>query len=101
VSHRVHLTEEAERDLDEAWDYLARATGHRLAGDRLFDEMARTFDLLAVHPEMGRVRSELQEGVRSFALRRYTIFYRIRRKEVDVLRVLHHRRDVGEAFGSS
>ena len=97
---RIFLSDEAQGDLDDAWDQLLRESGSRAADDRLYDDFDRLFELIVAHPEMGRPRNELQVGVRSFAHQAYIIFYRVRQDEVDVLRVLHQRRDVDEAFAS-
>ena len=49
---------------------------------------------LASNPGMGRVRNELMEGIRSFAVGRYVIFYRSIPKGIEIVRVLHGARDV-------
>jgi len=51
-------------------------------------------DLLATQPLMGRVRDELLVGLRSFPFGRYVIFYMVVEDGVDVVRVLHSRRDL-------
>ena len=49
---------------------------------------------LAEWPEMGRARPELAPGLRSFVVARYLVYYRVTRDAVEVVRVLHGRRDV-------
>lgn len=47
---------------------------------------------------MGRLRDELTEGLRSFPVGRYVIFYRIVQDGVEIVRVLHGARDLDSIF---
>lgn len=80
----------AEQDLDEIWSYVAEDASPATA-DRLIDAIIDRFELLAGQPRMGRLRPEFGEGVRSFTVENYVIYYRHRR-DVVVARVLHGRR---------
>ena len=71
----------AERDLEEIWSYVAEDASPATA-DRLIDAIIDRFELLAEQPRMGRLRPEFGEGVRSFAVENYVIYYR---HEGDVL----------------
>jgi toxin ParE1/3/4 len=81
----------AEQDLDEIWSYIAEDASPATA-DRLIDAIIDRFELLAEQPRMGRLRPEFGEGVRSFTVENYVIYYRHER-DVVVARVLHGRRD--------
>lgn len=81
----------AEQDLDEIWSYVAEDASPATA-DRLIDAIIDRFELLAEQPRMGRLRPEFGEGVRSFTVENYVIYYRHER-DVVVARVLHGRRD--------
>jgi toxin ParE1/3/4 len=81
----------AEQDLDEIWSYVAEDAAPATA-DRLIDAIIDRFELLAEQPRMGRLRPEFGEGVRSFTVENYVIYYRHER-DVVVARVLHGRRD--------
>ena len=81
----------AERDLDEIWAYIAEDASPATA-DRLVDAIVERFELLAEQPRMGRLRPEFGEGVRSFTVENYVIYYRYE-GDVLVARVLHGRRD--------
>ncbi len=43
---------------------------------------------------MSRTRDEILPGIRSVLVHPYSIFYRIREDTVEIIRVLHERRDV-------
>ena len=61
------------------------------------DAIIDRFELLAEQPRMGRLRPEFGEGIRSFTVENYVIYYR---HEGDVLgaRVLQGRRDQTAAW---
>lgn len=86
------VTANALEDLDEAWLFLAQEDLE--AADRLVDEVHATAQRLLKHPELGRARPELREGIRSWTVGRYLVFYTIRRDTLIVLRVVHGRRDL-------
>ena len=65
----------AERDLEEIWSYVAEDAGPTRA-DRLVDAIVDRFDLLVEQPRMSRSRPEFGEGVRSFVVENYVIYYR-------------------------
>jgi plasmid stabilization system protein ParE len=44
------------------------------AADRVLDEIARVWGLLATHPKMGRERPDILPGIRSLAVMSWTIF---------------------------
>jgi toxin ParE1/3/4 len=89
----------AEQDLEEIWSYVAEDASPA-AADRLIDAMIDRFELLAEQPRIGPLRPEVGNGVRSFAVESYVIYYR---HEGDVLiaRILHGRRDQAAAWSES
>lgn len=90
---RVRLTRSAETDLLEAWLYIAEE--NPAAADRLLDAIEREANSLSHQPLMGRARTELTEGVRSWPTStRYILFYLPDDEGITLLRVLHHARDV-------
>ena len=89
----------AEQDLEEIWSYVAEDASPATA-DRLIDAIVDRFELLGEQPRMGRLRPEFGEGVRSFAVERYMIYYR-HEDDVLIARVLHGRRDQAAAWSES
>jgi toxin ParE1/3/4 len=86
----------AEQDLEEIWSYIAEDASPATA-DRLIDAIIDRFELLAEQPRMGRLRPEFGEGVRSFTVENYVIYYR-HQGDVLVARVLDGRRDQTAAW---
>ena len=46
---------------------------------------------LAARPRRGKARPELHEGLYSFLQESHVIYYRIGRREIEIVRVLHRR----------
>lgn len=82
----------AEQDLDGIWDYIALDSQERAEAvlRNLYDKMGT----LAHNPYIGRERSEIMSGLRSFPIGRYIVFYEPLADGIDVLRVLHGARDI-------
>lgn len=96
---RLELKPEAEADLLGIWVYIARET-EPLTADSVLDRVAETLNLLATTPELGRARPELGSDLRSFAARRYAIFYRITAETVEIVRVLDGAQDIPSVMRS-
>lgn len=90
------LSSLAEQDLEEIWSYVAEDASPATA-DQLIDAIMDRFELLAEQPRMGRLRPEFGEGVRSFTVENYVVYYR-HEGDVLVARVLHGRRDQTAAW---
>src|SRR5438876_4964892 len=86
----------AERDLDEIWSYVAEDAS-AVTADRLTDAIFDRFELLVEQPRMGRNRPEFGDGVRSFVVESYVIYYRYD-EDLLIARVLHGRRDQAAAW---
>ena len=88
----------ARSDLSEIWDYIAADNDTR--ADAFVDLIDQKFQALAGHPNLGRSRDELEEGLRSFPVGKYVIFYRVIPEVVEIVRVLHGSRDLNAIFTS-
>lgn len=96
---RIRFTNSAETDLLELW--LTIAEENIVAADESLDTIQATVSLLGTQPEMGRARSELADGLRSFPTRTpYIIFYLPDTDGLLVVRVLHHARDIDAEYFS-
>ena len=88
----------AESDLADIWDYIAQNSPDN--ADRLIDRIFQTCqENLASSPHMGRPREELSPGLSSLIIGDYIIFYRTIDSGVEVVRVLHGRRDIEGILG--
>ncbi len=92
---KVFYTASAENDLLEAWLYVAEDSV--TAADRMLDQIEAEAIRLLDQPLMGRERSELAPGIRSWPTSTpYILFYFPDEPGVIVARVLHHARDIPE-----
>ena len=98
MAHR--LTNQAEADLDQIWNYIVKESGNIEIARRQIASITERFFLLANHPEVGRSRDAvLGPGRRSYPVDRYVIVYRIDGADVWILRVAHGSRDIEALFG--
>ncbi len=96
---RIRFTASAEADLLELW--LTIAEENPGAADESLDSIQATVLLLSTQTEMGRARPELADGLRSFPTRTpYIIFYLPDADGLQVVRVLHHARDIDAEYFS-
>lgn len=93
----VVLSEDAARDLDDAWDYIAHEESVSVA-DGILREIGKTYGLLSAWPLLGRKRDKLSPGIRSLPVNPYIIFYRITEDVVRIVRILHQSRDTDLVF---
>jgi toxin ParE1/3/4 len=92
---RFQVSLQVETDLGEIWLYVAQEAGDGAIASRVVNSITDRFALLAKFPHMGKSREvDLGPNRRSFAVNNYVIFYRVRSGQVEILRVLHGRRDV-------
>ena len=83
---------QAEEDLIEIWNYVAQ---HDIrAADRLLDDLGTRLRLLARYPLAGPVREDMPAGIRHLVIDDYLAFYRLTNDGVEVIRVLHGRRNI-------
>jgi toxin ParE1/3/4 len=93
---KVLWSDLAESDLVEIWFFIAKDSPD--AADRFLDLLDQKCELLAGSPEIGRRRNELSPGLRSFPVRRYTIYYRQTDTGIEVARILSAYQDLGLHF---
>lgn len=96
-SWTVNLSPEADEDLLEIWGYLAQEASARVA-DRQLREIDEACAMLKAWPYSGRKRDELIAGMRSVPVHPYILFYRIEAEAIEIIRILHGRRDIVSIF---
>jgi len=93
----VLLTNDAAKDLDELYDYIARHDAPRKA-DYVLEQIEKAFSKLSEFPERGAYPNELLAiGVREYReifFKPYRIIYRVMNKNVYVLLIADGRRDM-------
>jgi toxin ParE1/3/4 len=104
VSARYVVLPKADRDLDDASDYLVNESGGLEVGLSFLAAAQETFDLLASQPAMGwqcRLKNPALDSVRVFRVTRFEkflIFYRLAPECIEILRVLHSSQDLDALF---
>ena len=93
----VLLTNDAARDVNEIYDYIALHDSSRKA-DYVLKQIEKTFSTLSEFPERGVYPKELLKmGIREYReifFKPYRIIYRAMDKNVYVLLILDGRRDM-------
>jgi len=94
---RVMLTNDAARDLEELYDYIALHDAPRKA-DYVLDQIEKAFSKLSQFPERGAYPKEmLTLGIREYRqifFKPYRILYRVMEKNVYVLLIVDGCRDM-------
>ncbi|MDH3503088.1 MAG: type II toxin-antitoxin system RelE/ParE family toxin [Nitrospirota bacterium] len=87
------LSHEADRDLEDIFDYTEREFGFDQAIDYLsgFESL---FAKLVNNPELGKEREEIREGLRSLLKEKHVVFYRRLGNQIRIVRILHGSRDL-------
>ncbi len=94
MTYRV--TKQARRDLLQIWNYIADDNDD--AADRFISRLTTHFRKLGRNPYLGRSREELRRGYRSFPVGQYVIFYRLSEQRIEIMHVLHGKRDLDAFF---
>lgn len=86
------LSTNSKRDLEAIYKYTMQNFGVEQANFYVtsFD---KTFKNLTINPLAGTIRDELKRGLLSIRHKEHAIFYRIKPKQIWVVRVLHGSRD--------
>jgi toxin ParE1/3/4 len=92
------LAPQAALDLVEIWRYIKERSSIAIA-DRVESVVRQKFGLLAANPEAGHSRSKLtDENVKFFPVYSYLIIYRPETRPLQVVSILHGRRDVEQVL---
>lgn len=94
---RFRLAPAADTDIDGLAEHIAR-TQSLAAADRFIDAIYEKCELLALHPDIGRLRPELAPRLRSFPAGPFIILYRPRGRAIEIVRVVRGARDIPALF---
>jgi toxin ParE1/3/4 len=92
MPYRLHIPPAAKADLLDVYQFGKTHWG-TVAASCYMASLKETLWLLTTHAELGRKRPELLPAVRSLTLQSHVIFYRIHKKRIEVIRVLHGRQN--------
>ncbi len=92
---RFVLTPQAELDLNEIWDYIARDSVEQ--ADRVLGEIEKAMRALTSQPDMGHLREDWADRRHRFwPVYSYIIMYRPTTKPLQILRVVSGYRNLAE-----
>ncbi|MBW2734850.1 MAG: type II toxin-antitoxin system RelE/ParE family toxin [Deltaproteobacteria bacterium] len=94
MAYTILRTLRARQDLEEIGHYTLGRWGRRQMAKYL-RQLEMTIQTLAEDPEaLGQHRGHIKPGLRSLRHEQYHfVFYRVQDRRVEILRVLHQRRD--------
>jgi toxin ParE1/3/4 len=95
----VFLSVEAEVDVLEITGFIS--SGDEAVVRKFVGRLTEVLDSLAEHPEMGKRRDDLREGLRSISFNPYLVFYKVKDDEVEIVRIIHGARDIAALFQDS
>jgi toxin ParE1/3/4 len=93
---RIVRSPQAKRDLIQIW--VSIAEDNTEAADRLIDAFNEKLRLLAEWPNAGQARPELAQLLRSYPVGNYLLFYRAKKDGIELIRVIHGRRNLPTLF---
>jgi toxin ParE1/3/4 len=90
------LTVRAAEDLREIGRYIA--SENLRAATKLVDTLEKHFMLLAENQNFGRARPDIAPDLRYSPVKNYLVFYRPIPGGVEIVRVVHSRRNITQAL---
>jgi toxin ParE1/3/4 len=98
MKRRYVLAPEAALDLVQIWRYIAKQSSVEMA-DRVESAIREKIVFLSVSPDAGHWRKNLtEEAVKFFPVYSYLIVYRPETTPLQVVSILHGRRDVEQVL---
>lgn len=92
MPRRIELSRAALADFDEIYDYIAHESSRAAA--RVLRSLDESIQLLSDQPKIGKVFSHRRHRLRLLTHGDYLIFYRERPGIVEIVRVIHGRRNI-------
>ena len=93
----VFFSPAAVSDVQEIYDQIS--SENLTAANRILDEFETSCASLGRHPRMGVARGDLLPGIRLVVVSQsYVVFYRILDDAIEIVRVVHGRRDYSKLF---
>ena len=93
---RVVRSIRARRDLKGIWNYIARESA--AAADRTMDAIDGRCAQLERLPNSGMACEDISPGIRRLVCGQYLLLYRVAGDPVQIVRILHGRRNLAKAF---
>jgi len=72
---------------------FGRSNWGDLKAHQYIEHLKNQFQQLTIHPKLGILRDEILPGIRSLGVDSHVIFYRIKKKQIEIIRILHGRQE--------
>ncbi len=82
----------ARDDLRDIYQYGCLHWG-KPRSQRYMEHIKEQFENLTEHPQLGILREDLVDEIRSLTIDSHIIYYRNKSKKIEIVRVLHGRQD--------
>jgi len=92
-NRKYTYSKRAERDLIKTYLDTVKEWGI-VQADKYDAELENTVDLLADNPDLGRNCDEIRNGLKRHEHGRHIIFYRKRKTDIFIIRIIHDSMDV-------
>ncbi|QPC92234.1 type II toxin-antitoxin system RelE/ParE family toxin [Mesorhizobium sp. INR15] len=89
---KYRLLPQALIDLEDIGDYIAGQNPN--AAVRLVDALEQRWNLLTLHPSSGAPRNDIAPGIRHLIMGEYLTLYRVGDDAIEIIRVLHGKRNI-------
>jgi toxin ParE1/3/4 len=96
---QIRRTTASKKDYETIWDFIAQDNAD--AADQLLLHFDERLERLAESPFMGRAIDALAPSLRCSPVGNYVLFYRPDITGIQLIRVLHARRDITPEFFDS
>ena len=91
-------TVQAEEDLYEIWHFIVIEKQNPLNAYAFIFQLDAAFQVIVRTPEIGVLKEEYSKNIRQYIFGNYLIFYLIRIDDIQIVRVLHGKRDIPNLF---
>lgn len=92
MTSKFRKRSQADADLDSIWSYIA--ADNIKAADNLIARIGTVFEMLVQNPLAGRARADLAQGLRSFVVGNYIVFYFAQSDGIEIVRIMNVRQDI-------
>jgi len=96
MKNKLHYTHEAQRNLDEIWDYIVSDLSNPAAAERTVNRIMDAIEQLADFAEMGAPLhsvADVESDYHFLVCGHYLAFYRVYENKIYIDRILYGRRD--------
>lgn len=86
----VHIQVKARQDLKKILIHSIETWGLERA-ERYYDELSAAISSISENHHIGFARDDIKEGYRQLRAQQHSIFYRIGKSNIHIIRILHNR----------